>query len=400
MFKDCERVREKAMIGRIIVLFVTGVMLHVGAIAQPRPFSFIAIGDAGMPGPILDGVSAAARVYDARAERAGEQVSTMLFLGDNFYPTGLNQPRDVMRWLVAAALDPFRPLMHRLGRDNVQSIAGNHEYYCQSVGPVPLGTCFNGNIRANAIRDWTYHYEYPASIRRALFEGARDSVEFILFDSGYLLATPMTVWQPVLDSLDRLIAQSALRADVKWRIFVAHHSPYSAGEHGGYRLWSSRLQRVLYIGNCIDEGMDPFRYPYQLMSNSDNCHPEYRAYSNYILEAMDRSPAKFQLMLAGHDHNLQLLRRVASAHRPSVFVISGAGSKTTTVRSPSPPNIYTHPINTPEARGASRTGFVAGVFRRDRLELEFIGEGEGDVMDMGGASRFAIDVNGELIVEK
>ncbi|MBC8145601.1 MAG: metallophosphoesterase [bacterium] len=384
----------------LVVLVVMVVCFAADAGAQgARPFSFVAIGDAGEPGGTVGAVARATDSYDARAMRDGFPVSTLLFLGDNFYPVGLNQPDAVRRRLIKGALDPFRNILQRLGRNNVHAIAGNHEYYCRVVGPVPLGTCFNGNIYQSAIRSWTFHSRYPTSIRRAVSDGSPDSVEIIMFDSGYILAMPMATWQPEFDSLDRMLRASAQNSSVKWRIAIAHHSPYTVGEHGGYRQWSDRLQRVTYIGNCIDEGQDPFRYAYQIMSNADNCHPEYQEYSRRLLAAFDRSPAKIQLMLAGHDHSLQLLRRPVAngVNRPSVFIVSGAGAKVGMVRSPLQPNIFTHPINTTIATGESAAGFVVGVIRDDRIELEFINATDGNVLDMGGVKRFAVKLDGELV---
>jgi hypothetical protein len=278
-------------------------------------------------------------------------------------------------------------------------VAGNHDYYCRAINGIPMNTCWAGNSYEDTIDLWSYHYYYPVTLRRPLFSGSRDSADLILFDSALLLTREAPEWRPMLDSLEHLLRASSAARGVKWRIIMAHHSPYSVGEHGGWRHWLPSENRVGYIGNCIAEREDPFRYVQEFFSSQDNCTPRYRAYSDSLMAVIERSGAHVQALLAGHDHSLQLLyypeRNCASC--PKVFVISGAGSKRERVKSPNPPHEYTHPLNTPEERGRSAGGFALGQFSNNRLTIRFIDAASGEILDMGGIQTFEIDESGKLL---
>jgi Calcineurin-like phosphoesterase len=372
--------------------------------AQPAgaPFSFIAIGDAGEDGPELLGnarhMLETARQYDAE----GHPVSLLLFLGDNFYPNGLNRSEEVRRHLIRDILGPHMELMKALGRDNVHAVPGNHDYYCTTVNKIPYGACDRGNHYESEIETWVYHPHYPAILRRAVASGSSDSVDIILFDSALLLTQQIDRWSPVLDSLERLLRASAASPGVAWRLIAAHHSPYSVGEHGGYRLWLSGEKRVGYIGNCLEDMQDPFKYVEEFVSHQDNCTDRYRAYSDSLMAVIGRSGAKVQALFAGHDHSLQLMnyQERNCANCPKVFVITGAGAKRTRVKSPNPPREYTHPINTSDEKGRSAAGFTTCTFEDGVLAIRFVDSETGKVLPMGGSGTFRVDRSGKLLEDK
>jgi hypothetical protein len=334
-----------------------------------------------------------------RFDQEGRPVGLLLFLGDNFYPNGLNRPEEMRRRLVREILGPHMELMTILGRDNVHAVPGNHEYYCRTVDNIPYGTCDRGNQYEAEIGSWTYHAHYPALLRRAIAVGSHDSVDIILFDSSLLLTQEIPAWRPVLDSLDAMLRASASAPGVKWRLIAAHHSPYSVGEHGGYRLWLSRENRVGYIGNCIEDKQDPFKYVEQTISHQDNCTPRYKAYGDSLMAVIARSGAKVQALLAGHDHSLQLLNYPDRncANCPKIFVIAGAGSKRGRVKSPNPPEEFTHPLNDAHEKGASAAGFIACTFSEGMLKITFIDSESGDALMMGDRTEFTIDQSGKLL---
>src|SRR5687767_5141978 len=70
-----------SMICRVCVCFVVALVCFATDAAGQgmRPFSFVAIGDAGEPGGTVDDVARATDSYDARAMRDGFPVSTLLF---------------------------------------------------------------------------------------------------------------------------------------------------------------------------------------------------------------------------------------------------------------------------------------------------------------------------------
>lgn len=390
---------------RLLPLLLLLALLHAPLAAQPRsgvPFSFIAIGDAGEPGEELQGNAShmleTARSYD----RDGRPIQLLLFLGDNFYPNGLNRPEPVRRELIREVLGPHHELLKLLGRGNVHAVPGNHDYYCTTVNHIPYGSCDRGNQYEAEIESWTYHMHYPGLLRRATRDGGTDSADIILFDSAILLTQEFSRWRPVLDSLERMLRASAAAPGVKWRLIMAHHSPYSVGEHGGYRLWLSDKNRVGYIGNCIEDKQDPFKYVEELVSHQDNCTKRYRAYSDSLMATIARSGAKIQVLMAGHDHSLQLLnyQEKNAPNCPKIFVVSGAGAKRTRVKSPAPPREFTHPFNNSKERGRSAAGFNVCTFEGDKLAITFIDSESGKPLDMGGGrTRFMVDQAGKLLEE-
>jgi hypothetical protein len=369
-------------------------------LAQPgHPFSFVAIGDGGEPGRDLENNARSMGYLADSLSTSGRPIDLLLFLGDNFYPNGLNRSEVDRERLLQEVLGPLRQVMEPLGRQGVHAIAGNHDYYCRTINGIPFNTCLRGNEFEESITLWSYHYYFPSSLRRPLAVGARDSVDLILFDSAYLIAQPEITWKPVLDSLERLLRRSAAAPGVKWRLLMAHHSPYSVGDHGGWRRWIPDRKRVGYIGNCIGERQDPFRYAQEYFSQQDNCAPRYRHYTDSLMSIISRSGAPIQALIAGHDHSLQLLHYPDrnSSLCPKVFVISGAGSKRQKVKSPAPPSEYTHPLNDDEERGASAGGFVYCTFEGGNLLLTFIDGATGRPLDMGnGVTRFQVTASGAL----
>jgi hypothetical protein len=380
----------------ILLSILTAPTIHAQTGA---PLSFIAIGDAGEPGPILNENARAMSSVAETLRRRGAPVNLLLFLGDNFYPNGLNRSEEDRAHLIRDVLGPVEPLMREIGRDDVHAVAGNHDYYCRTVNRIPFDACNAGNEYEREIDLWSYHYYNPALVRRAVAGGSADSVDLIMFDSNYLLVRPLVYWRPVIDSLERLLRRSAASPGVKWRLFVCHHSPYTVGEHAGWRRWLPDRKRVGYMGNCREEGMDPFRYLFQFFSNQDNCTAAYRAYTDTIMAVLGRSGARVQALLAGHEHSLQFLSLPAGdGTAPTNFVISGAGSKRERVMSPMPPRAWTRPINDEIEQGRSIAGFVVGTFEKEGLALAFIDGSTGEPADMGGgAKRFVIDVSGALV---
>jgi hypothetical protein len=398
MRSTSDRAVRASRIGRIILLILLASSPLLRA-QTPRPFSFFAIGDGGEPGGQLQ---ANARQMDAIAaadSAAGAPIGLMIVLGDNFYPNGLNLKPPERAKMIADVLGPMEPMMRSLGPENVHSVTGNHDYYCAAISNIPYGVCTDGVEFEQQISSWTFHKIYPASIRRALVEGGKDSVEIIFVDSSLLLVAKPEKWRPILDSLEHLLRISAAAPGVTWRVLALHHSPYSVGDHAGYRRWDRKNKRIVYIGNCIEEGDDPFRYVQQFVSNQDNCTPRYRAYSDSLMSTIRRAGADIQVLLAGHDHSLQLLNypEKGEGAAPGIFVISGAGSKAATVKSPTPKREYTHPINTDKEKGKSAFGFVKGRFEGDRLVLTYYDGSTGAPLDMGGASTFVIDRSGALV---
>lgn len=377
---------------------------------EPKPLTVIAIGDAGETGSILRGN--AKYINDMFTEQHnGGKPDAMIFLGDNFYPIGLNVPADEVQSVIKRTLGPFRETFEGLGRQNVHAIPGNHDYYARSIidksllfGLItieagPSGITDRGNERAKALESWTYYYKMPATKSYPIVSGATDSVQFIFYDSALPLKTDLATWKPALDSLRQLLRASSLRNGIVWRVLALHHPWYSVGEHGGWSLWDDVENRVVYLPNC-DKDSNVVHWFINEVDPQDLCAKKYQQMLDSIKSVIRGSGAKIHLTLAGHEHNLQLLsypnRESECANCPTVHVISGAGGKSTIVKFPSPPNEFTS--SQPKKKGEPITGFAQLRFESERMRVVFFSSANGEMIDMGGGKKeFWINRRGELI---
>ncbi len=373
-------------------------------------FSFVAIGDTGEKNDLLtDNAKTITRLF--RQDR----FDLLVFLGDIFYPTGLNfgASEDFRKQVpkkIKEVLDPFREVMAGLGQKRVHAVAGNHEYYAKlvldksfffglfSVSALPVGITNKGNQRADTISTWTYHYGLPSE---ATFAAGQDSVQLIFFDSAILLRTQPETWRPYLAHLQRLLASTRQRPRVKWRIFAAHHPLYSVGNHAGYSEWDPEAKAVHYLNHC-DPDSDAVHYFQNLVDPEDLCAERYRAYRDSVQAAIHHSGVTVQLALAGHDHSLQLLHypslHPGCAVCPKNFLISGAGAKASSVKAPSPSRgEYTCPEPEPKHQGKSQFGFARMDVQGERLRVRFFSGKTKKEIDMGGDRReFFIQPDGTL----
>jgi hypothetical protein len=303
--------------------------------------------------------------------------------------------------------------MRGLGRQNVHAIAGNHDYYARlvvdksllfglfSIEALPVGVTSKGNQRADTISSWTYHYGLPEQAFFATGKQSQDSLQIIFFDSAVLLRTKPHTWRPYFAQLQQLLASTKNRPQVKWRLLALHHPLYSVGDHGGYSEWDPETRTVNYINHC-DADSDAVNYFLSLADPEDLCTERYRAYRDSVLAVIQRSGAPVQLVLAGHDHSLQLLyypnANPACSACPKIYLVSGAGAKENPVKTASPQKgEYTCPDNDPKQQGKSRSGFARLDFENGRLRVRFFSGKNKSEIDMGeGKKEFWIMLDGTL----
>jgi hypothetical protein len=396
-----------------VVLFVNircSHQRHAQQSNEPKPLTVLVIGDAGEPNSILhDNANCINDMYNGRHD-AGKP-DALIFLGDNFYETGLNVPADEVHSMITKVLGPFRETLVGLGRANVHAIPGNHDYYARNVleksllfGLInikagPTGISDRGNEREKAIEWWTYYYKMPAVKSYPIFVGASDSVQFFFFDSAVLLKTDIATWTPSLDSLRRLLRASRLQNGIVWRVLALHHPWYSVGAHGGWSVWDDVEKRVTYLPNC-DKDSNAVNWFVNDVDPQDLCANKYQQMLDSLKSVIRASGTKIHLTLAGHEHNLQLLSYPNNDSDcttcPKVHVISGAGAKATIVRFPAPPNEFTS--SQPKKQGEPMTGFAQLQFHRDSLRVAFFNSATDKTIDMGGGqTEFWIGKNGDLL---
>jgi len=409
-------IRRLVMKRKIDFYFVLGLAMLASCSAQESviresgaPLTVIAIGDAGEKGKELR--SNASYINDMFTGRhdAG-QFDAMIFLGDNFYTTGLNIPAKDVSGEVKSILGPFRDVFESLGRDHVHAVAGNHDWYAGNgvefsflfglinIETWPLGLSDVGNRREAELTQWTYHYAMPSSAAFPLLPGSSDSVQFLFVDSALPLRTSLEAWRPTIDSLRNLLLNSASRSNLRWRILAMHHPIRTVGEHGGYTVWNDETQQVDYRTPC-DKDSNAIGWVKNWFDPEDVCTDRYQQFLDSLRSVIHQANVPIQLVLSGHDHSLQLLtlpEDESCTICPKIQVVSGAGAKTTRVKLPSPPNEFT--ASQVKEKGISLPGFVQLQFGEEKVRLIFFNGYRGEKIDMGnGQTEFWINHEGKII---
>ncbi len=376
-------------------------------------FNVVVLGDAGEKNGDLRSIgSLLTRMQNG--EHDGGRTDAMIFLGDNFYPTGLNVPAADVDGKVSSILGQFDELIEELSPDRVHAIAGNHDYYTRHAFEAsalfglidieigPIGMSDKGNERERALEQWTYHYNMPGHVLFPLAPGSPDSIEFVFFDSARLLRTEPPSWGPSLDSLKRLLTRTSTNPRVRWRILATHHPFHSVGEHGGYTVLDDETRAVEYLTGC-DKDTNALSWFKNFLDPEDLCADRYRAYIDSLTTIIGRSGVKLHMILSGHEHSLQLLSYPEFIPEcpecPSVHILSGAASKRAMVKRPHPPSEFTA-YDMKEQDGTSQTGFVQLGFEEQRIRVVFFNGKKAEPLDMGeGRTEFWIDQDGSLILD-
>lgn len=287
--------------------------------------SIYLIGDAGkdtLPGPAL-------RLLGEQLDR--DSTSTVLFLGDNVYPAGL-EGKDGTKKLRASEQKLMAQLIQTEDHHgNVFWLPGNHDWKAgrwKGMELVKIEADFvesfytkNGNIKNKESGVFLPKNGFPGPEYR-VFE---EDIHLIAIDIQWWLQAQFFHNVPKeqgrtkrqmekqflarLDSLLRLSTSSSGHV-----LIAAHHPMYSNGHHGG------RKQPLRFMVNWVP--------PFQLFGLiglnralvQDIPAMRYRRIRNRIMKVIDQY--KGVTYVSGHDHNLQYMKKKDNHH-----LISGAGSK-------------------------------------------------------------------------
>lgn len=395
-----------------VILSLCLAPLASGQEKEDSSLTIVAIGDAGESGSNLRANAETMRTM-LTGEHDGGKFGVLLFLGDNFYETGLNVPQDDVQGKIKGVLGPFRDIFESLGRPRVHAVTGNHDYYRRmalekslifglvNISELPYGLTDRGNRLESQINDWTYHYGMPVAAVYPLGVMSRDSVQLIFFDSPILVRTDPGTWRPWLDSLTRLLAASKARPGIAWRVLCTHNPLRSVGEHAGYSLWNDETKTVEYLTTC-DKDSNAVDWLRNWLDPQDLCAERYKQYIDSARAALRRGGANIQMILSGHEHSMQLLWAPGSQNEcpecPPVQVISGAGSRLKRVKLPHPPFEYTSADTSEEKQGMSVPGFVQLRFTPGGVRVVFFNGKAAQRMNMGGGKEeFWIDRQGRLV---
>lgn len=258
-----------------------------------------------------------------------DEVSTVLFIGDNIYRHGLpdeedanyKEKEDVLRKQVAPFFD------HKA---RVYVVPGNHDW----ANGADVGW---QNIKRQA--NWVEGLQ-KENIHFLPMDGCPGPEEVVINDSTLLVIMDSQWWlhpnsKPEENSDCECKTEAevivALR-DVAYRnrdkqiIFASHHPFRSHGIHGGYYTFK---QHIFPITDIYDKAYFPLPvigsiYPIvrgQFGNVQDLMHPIYKHMVAEVEGALKDVPNV--TFIAGHEHNLQLIE-----DNGWNYIVSGSGSKT------------------------------------------------------------------------
>lgn len=276
--------------------------------------SILAVGDVGEPPGLLSVLGrqhAVGRALEREDRRAA--VDAVVFLGDNFYEEGVARDDFVRRLrgnLAApycrfvelagprsAALEGACPASAGAPRPPLYAVLGNHD----------VKTSESRALQTGEISQYISNWHLSAAAADGVELGS--GVSLVLFDSNRLAA-----------AADVAPLRDALRATRgPWRILAAHH-PIGTSRDAHYG-------KATGVGD----------------------------YGALVRQAVRDADVPVHVMLAGHEHNLQLLR--VDPPGPRLVVISGAGARPKEVKTRSRGRLFQY-----EGLGFARVDLVRDAF--------------------------------------
>ncbi|NOT52951.1 MAG: BamA/TamA family outer membrane protein [Chitinophagaceae bacterium] len=259
--------------------------------------------------------------------------TTVLFLGDNLYSTGLPDSLAKNYTAARAVLDSQLSIVEGT-KANAIMIPGNHDWLNGGRGGYDA-----------IIREQLYvTFLLKPNIRYEPEDGCPGPVEIPLADDVTLIAFDSQWWlhqydKPEIESdckcksKDELVTQIrdiAVKNSKKLIILACHHPFKSHGPHGGYFTLRQHLFPLADLNKKLMIPLPVLGSVYPLSrgvfgSPQDLKHPNYANMIDEITNAVT-GVAKNVVFVAGHEHNLELIREGNYN-----YIISGGGCKTNPV---------------------------------------------------------------------
>lgn len=267
--------------------------------------------------------------------RAAELVipnkTTVMYLGDNIYPTGMGLPGDKDEVRTQKILQSQYEPMRAQGAP-VYFIPGNHDW--DRMGKKGLA-----KVRAQGT---FLEAQQDSLLQMVPKNGCPDPIEIPISDQTVLIAFD-SEWfvfphqrssadiscgcqteTEVLTQLSSLIEKNKN----KQILIAAHHPLRTYGVHGGYYSWKDHIfplrvaKSSLYIPLPVIGSLYPLLRRTVLLNAEDMGHPKYDNYVAGLRNIIKDYP--HIIYVSGHDHGLQLIE-----DKDFLQVVSGSGSKST-----------------------------------------------------------------------
>ncbi len=313
-----------------------------------RPFEIIQtiyfIGDAGKYETTND------ILKRLKTEIENDELSTVVFLGDNIYPQGLDGKKKSENKLVAqlSILNNYQ--------GNVFFIPGNHDWKMGKPGGYKVvlrqaefvENYLNSTLVANKNSpNFLPANALPGPYDTLIAEGLR----MIFIDSQWFLHAQII----------HKTGKIGTRKNTKKLFYAALDSSLNAAHKRGERVVINMHHPIFTNGHHALFN-EPFRTlinytPFQIFGLlglnkailQDMPQPRYKQMRKQMLQIFDKY--NNIVHVSGHDHNIQYFR-----HNNNHYIISGAGSKLSGLKKKKYPDLY---------RNDSKKGFVKAVFFKD-----------------------------------
>ncbi|TDH25102.1 metallophosphoesterase [Segetibacter sp. 3557_3] len=263
-----------------------------------------------------------------------DEKTTVVYLGDNLYLTGLPDEQAPIYDIRRQILDT-QVLIAGKSKSKVYFIPGNHDWERGHAGG--YAAILREEAYINAIGNSNVQF-YPGGGCGGPVEiSVSNDVTMVIFDSQWWIHPfdkpgiesdcPNKTKTEVLSQLEDILARNSK----KFVILACHHPFKSYGPHGGNyglkqhifpltEMWPKLYVPLPVIGSIYPIARGVFGTPQDLR------HP---AYANMIKEVENVAKQHPNLVfVSGHEHNLQLIRDSSFT-----YIISGSGTKSTRVTS-------------------------------------------------------------------
>lgn len=294
------------------------------------------IGDTGRP--VLNGTDQVLEMVQYQLEEAGDS-SSIVFLGDNIYQTGMNpNTASVAREEDEAIMIRQLQALTNYG-GNAYFLPGNHDWY-------------NGRKGVRAQESFIENYDSA----KAKFEpsnGCPGPDGFNIGENWYLITLDSEWWINLSfgDDIDTEGCEQKTRTQVMNRtaelaeehsdknvILAFHHALFSNGNHGGFYTFRDH---VFPLTNLVDNLYVPLPligsiYPlYRKLGRSpqDVNHQQYQEFRRELREMVEDLEHVF--FAGGHEHSLGFYERDKvdeNKEGKDFFILSGSGTKTSYAR--------------------------------------------------------------------
>ncbi|WP_090662493.1 BamA/TamA family outer membrane protein [Parafilimonas terrae] len=267
-------------------------------------------------------------VIGSAAQKVLPNKTTVVYVGDNVYPTGMGLPgskeEEQTKNILRAQYQPMRG-----NNAAVYFLPGNHDW--DRMG---------GNGLAKMKAQWRFIDQQNDSLLKVVppdgcpgpYEiSINDHIVIIAFDSEWWLFKhdktnaeadcDCNTNDEVISKLEELFYKNRYKT-----ILLADHHPFkSYGHHGGYYGWKDHIfpltaaNKSLYVPMPIVGSLYPLLR--KLFANpEDAIHPWYKDMISRVNNVFDTFPNLVHV--AGHEHGMQFIKEANN-----IQVVSGAGAK-------------------------------------------------------------------------